>query len=148
MARGKPRPPAARTPSRAYLSNVETEETSRSGPEEDERPRANQVGEAVPIPSKELMGSRGPDWGKWGFWAAVVTFALSIAGAAVWQFATTAESLRSIGDDVKDLKKRADEQLRSSIEAFSRISSLERQERAASPSQRPASSPESTSTKR
>ena len=94
------------------------------------------------------MGRSGPDWGKWAFWAAVVTFVLSIAGAAVWQFATTAESLRSIGDDVKDLKKRADEQLRSSIEAFARISSLERQERAASPVPRPASSPESVPTKR
>ena len=94
------------------------------------------------------MGRRGPDWGKWGFWAAVVTFALSTAGAAVWQFATTAESLRSIGDDVKDLKKRADDQLRSSIEAFARISSLERQEHPARPVQRPASSPESVPTRR
>lgn len=148
MARGRPRPPAARAHSRAYLSNAETDETSRSGPEQDERPRANQVGEAVPIPSKELMGRRGPDWGKWGFWAAIVSFALSISGAAVWQFATTAESLRSIGDDLKDLKKRADEQLRLSIEAFARISSLERQERAANPAPRPTSSPGTAPTKR
>lgn len=148
MARGKPRPPTARAPSRTYLSNVETEETSRSGPEQDELPRANQIGEAVPIPSRELMGRRGPNWGKWGVWVAVVTFALSVAGAAVWQFATTAESLRSIGDDVKELKKQAAEQLRSSIEAFARLSSLERQERAANPAPRPASSPESAPTGR
>lgn len=71
------------------------------------------------------MGTTGTDWGRLGFWAAIGTFALTIGGTAVWQFASTAEVLKSISDDVKDLKRRADEQLRTSIEAMSRISALE-----------------------
>jgi hypothetical protein len=64
------------------------------------------------------------DWGKIGVY---VTVGLA-AAAAVYNYADLASLVRNTADDVKELKRKSDELLRSSLDASARIGVLERKD--------------------
>lgn len=109
--------------------------TSTDEPVDKKRGGKRQRGEKVEAPSAELLPQAKQDWGKIS-----VYVALALAAAtAVYNFADLASVVRITADEVKEIKRRTDELLRSSIEASARIGSLERREAPALPP--PASPP-------
>jgi hypothetical protein len=83
-------------------------------------------GERVEVPTAELLGTTKTDWGKVGVWLAVGTFVFGVIVTIIWNYADAVNSIRNLGDDVKELKRKTDELLRSSLDAGARLSSLER----------------------
>ena len=83
-------------------------------------------GERVEAPTAELLGTAKTDWGKVGVWLAVGTFVFGVIVTVIWNYADTVNSIRNLGEDVKELKRKTDELLRSSLDAGARLSSIER----------------------
>jgi cell division protein FtsB len=71
-----------------------------------------------------LLGHSKPDWGK----LSVVLGIILAAGGGLWHYADTAASVKNLGDDVKDLKRKSDDLLRTTIETSTRVSTLERRD--------------------
>lgn len=72
---------------------------------------------------------RGPaptDWGKVGVWVAVGTFSIGLLITVIWNYADTVNSIKNLGSDVADLKKKADDLFKSSADTSARLSNLER----------------------
>lgn len=126
MPRSKVRPPAPRRRANGDLSRADTSGTSSSAPQDASPIPLRERGERVDAPSPELLGTTKQDWSKVGVWVTVGVFLLGIFGTAVWNYADTVAAVRGLSDDVKDLKRKADDLLRSSVDASARISALER----------------------
>ena len=130
MPRNRPLPPGPKGRSKEFLFNAETSVTS-TDESDDRKPRGKRrEGEKVEAPSAELVPHAKRDWGKIGVY---VTLGLA-AAAAVYHYADLASLVRNTADDVKDLKRRSEELLRSSIEASARIGVLERRDPTPAPS--------------
>ena len=124
MPRGKPQPPAPKGRSREFLFNAETTVTSTDESDERKSRGKKQKGEKVEAPSAELIATPKHDWGKIGVYVAL---GLAATGA-IYNYADLASLVRNTAEDVKDLKKRSDEMLRSSIETSARVGVLERRD--------------------
>lgn len=127
MARPKQLPPTPRARSREELFNAETSATSTSGGDERRSKKRRLSGEKVESPNPELLASSPPpewNWSKLGFWVAVAIAAVT----AIYNYAELSALARSTAEDVKGLKTRSEELLRSSVEANARIGALERNE--------------------
>jgi hypothetical protein len=142
MPRGKQFPPAPKGLSKERLFNAETSVTSTDDGEDKKSRGRRQKGERVEAPSAELLSHSKHDWGKIGV---LVTIGLAVI-AAVYSYADLVSLARSSADDVKELKRKADELLRSSLDASARISALERRE--AAPSVTPQASAPAGPTRR
>lgn len=136
MPRGKPLPPAPKGRSKEQLFNAETSVTSTDDVDEKKPRGRRQKGERVEAPSAELLPHSRHDWGKIGVFVAI---GLAAAGA-IYSYADLASLARNTADDVKELKRKADELLRSSLDASARIGALERRDATPSPAP-PASAP-------
>lgn len=126
MPRGKRRIPAIGPKARDQLTRADTGETVTSVQQQDEPTAVRQRGEKVATPTRELLGTNKPDWGKIGVWVTFSTFVFGLVTAVIWSYADTVNSVRSLNDDVKDLKRKGDDLLRSSLDANARISAIER----------------------
>lgn len=124
MARGRPTPPAPKGRSKEYLFNAETAVTATDDSVDRKLRGKRQKGEKVEAPSAELVPQSKHDWGKIGVY---VTLGLA-AAAGIYNYADLSSLARNTADDVKDLKRRSDELLRSSIDASARIGVLERRD--------------------
>ncbi len=124
MPRGRQVPPAPKGRSKEQLFAAETSITSTDDAEERATRAKKQKGERVEAPSAELLSQVKRDWGKIGVF---VTLGLA-AVAGVYTFSDLSTLARNTADDVKDLKRKADDLLRSSLDAAARISALERRE--------------------
>lgn len=130
MPRNRPPPPKGR--SRELLFNAETSVTS-TDESDDRKPRSKRPkSEKVEAPSAELVARVNRDWGKVSVY---ITLALA-AAATIYNYADLVSLARNTADDVKDLKRRSDDLIKSSIEASARLGVLERRETA--PLQTPA----------
>jgi hypothetical protein len=139
MPRGKPLPPAQKGRSKEQLFNAETSVTSTDDIDEKKPRGRRQKGERVEAPSPELLPhSSKHDWGKIGVFVAI---GLAVAGA-IYSYADLESLARNTADDVKELKRKADELLRSSLDASARIGALERRDSTPSAAP-PASTPTS-----
>ncbi len=139
MGRNRPRPPSAQGGSRQGLSSLETAETSSAeGPSVSDSavPTRRQRGERVEAPSKELLAAPKTDWGKIGVW---VTLGLAGAGV-IWNFAYTTSVVNTLVEDVRDLKRKADDFLKFSSEAGARLNQLEQKPQASVQAVEPAAS--------
>ena len=124
MPRNRQYPPNPKGRSKEQLFDAETSGTSTDSPD-DKKLRGNkQKGERVEAPSAELLPQATHDWGKIGVY---ITLSLA-AVAAVYNYADLASLARNTADDVKDLKRKSDDLLKSSLEASARIGVLERKE--------------------
>jgi len=124
MGRSRPRPPTSQSGARHGLASLETAETSSAeGPNVTDSavPTRRQRGERVEAPSKELLAAPKTDWGKIGVW---ITIGLAAAGA-IWNFAYTTSIVNTLVEDVRDLKRKADDFLKFSSEAGARLNQLE-----------------------
>ena len=126
MARGKPRIPAPQQKARALLNRAETAATATSFEQAPELIPRQQRGERVDAPTAEMRGMAPTDWGKGGVWVAVGTFSIGLLITVVWNYADTMNSIKNLSGDVGDLKRRADELFKSSVDASTRLSNLER----------------------
>ena len=130
MARSRPTPPGPKGRSKEFLFNAETSVTS-TDESEDRKPRGKrQKGEKVDAPSAELLPQSKHDWSKIGVYVALGL----AAAAALYNYADLAALVRNTAEEVKDLKRRSDELLRSSLDASARIGVLERRESVQPPS--------------
>ena len=126
MARGKPRIPTPQQKSRELLNRADTAATATSFEQPPEPIPRRQRGERVDAPTAEMRGAPPTDWGKVGVWVAVGIFAIGLLITVVWNYADTINSIKNLNGDVGDLKKRTDELFKSSVDASTRLSSLER----------------------
>lgn len=128
MPRGKPRtlPPQR---SRSLLNRADTGETATSFEQVSEPIPKRQRGERVDAPTAEMRGQAPTDWGKVGVWVAIGTFSIGLLITVIWNYADTVNSIKNLGSDVTELKKKADDLFKSSIETSSRLSNLERRVR-------------------
>lgn len=147
MARGKPRIPPPQQRSRELLNRADTAATTTSFEQPSEPIPRRQPGERVDAPTAEMRGSPPTDWSKIGVWVAVATFCLSLLITVVWNYADMVNSIKNLNGDVGDLKRRADDLFKSSVDTSTRLSNLERSAQldASPPIQ---ASSESASTKR
>lgn len=126
MARGKPRIPPPPQKSRELLNRADTAETATSFEQPTEPIPRRQRGERVDAPTAEMRGPVSTNWGKVGAWIAVGTFSITLLITVIWNYADTVNSIKNLNTDVGDLKKRADDLFKSSVDAAARLSSLER----------------------
>lgn len=140
MPRGKPKtPPPQRT--RSLLNQADTAETATSFEQAPEPIPKRQRGERVDAPTAEMRGPPPTDWGKVGVWVALGTFSIGLLITVIWNYADTVNSIKNLSSDVADLKKKADDLFKSSVDASARLTSLERRaqiEAASSPPTRPS----------
>lgn len=111
------------------MFNAETAVTSTDDSDDRKQRVKKQKGEKVEAPSAELLQPPKRDWGKVGVY---VTLGLA-AAAAIYNYADLAALAKSTADDVKELKRKSDDLLRSSIETSARIGALERKDSAPPP---------------
>ena len=126
MPKNRPRPPDQRTRSRDLLSRAETVATVTSVERNAEPVPRRLRGERVDAPTADMLSPPKTDWVKVGVWVATVTFVFGVVVTGVWNFADTVNSVRNLGDDVRDLKRRTDDLLRASLDVAARIASIER----------------------
>ena len=127
MARGKPRtqPPPSPRP-RELLNRADTAATATSYERPPEPIPQSQRGERVDAPTAEMRGRPSTDWGKVSVWVAIGIFALGILITVIWNYADTVNSIKNLSSDVGDLKRRADDLFKSSVDATARLAALER----------------------
>lgn len=126
MARGKLRTPPPQPKSREVLNRADTAATATSFEQPPEPIPRRQRGERVDAPTAEMRGPAPTDWGKAGVWVAVGTFAIGLLITVIWNYADTVNSIKNLNSDVGELKKRADDLFKSSVDAAARLSNLER----------------------
>ena len=128
MARGKPRTPPPPSPqkSRELLNRADTAATTTSFEQPPEAIPRRQRGERVDAPTAEMRGPAPTDWGKVSVWVAVGIFAISLLITIIWNYADTVNSIKNLSSDVGDLKRRADDLFKSSVDTGARLSNLER----------------------
>ena len=140
MAKGKPRIPPPRQKSRQLLDNAETAATATSFEQPPEPISRRQRSERVDTPTAEMRGAPPTDWSKVGVWVAVATFSIGLIITVVWNYADTVNSIKNLTSDVGDLKKRADDLFKSSVDTSARLLNLERRAQLETSSPNPASS--------
>ena len=119
-------PPGPKGRSKDLLFNAETSVTS-TDESEYRKPRSKrQKGERVEAPSAELIPQPRHDWSKISVYVALAL----AAAAAIYNYADLASLVRSTAEEVKDLKRRSEELLRSSLEVTARLGVLERRDSA------------------
>lgn len=126
MARGKSRIPSQQQKSRELLNRVDTAATATSLEQLPEPISRRERGERVDAPTAEMRGPSPTDWGKVGVWVAVGTFSIGLLITVVWNYADTMNSIKNLNTDMGDLKRRADDLFKSSVETSTRVSNLER----------------------
>ena len=130
MSRDRQLPPTKGI-SREFLFNADTlGDTSSSGPEDKKQRGKKPKGERVEAPGLELQPAEKPDWGKFSFYLAGAIFSVGL----ISNYADLSSLVKSTAEDVKDLKKKSDELLRSSIEVSARMGVMERRDSAPPPS--------------
>ena len=126
MARGKPQTPPPPQKSRELLNRADTAATVTSFEQPAEPIPRRQRGERVDAPTAEMRGPTPTDWGKVGVWVTVGIFAIGLLITVIWNYADTVNSIKNLNSDVGDLKKRADDLFKSTVDAGARLSNLER----------------------
>ena len=126
MARGKPRIPPPPQKSRELLNRADTAATATFYEQLTEPIPRQQLGERVDAPTAEMRGPAPTNWGKVGAWIGVGTFSITLLITIIWNYADTVNSIRNLNSDVGDLKKKADDLFKTSVDAAARLSSLER----------------------
>lgn len=126
MARGKPRIPSPPQKSRELLNRADTAATATLFEQPAEPIPRRQRGERVDAPTAEMRGPASTDWGKVGAWIAVGTFSVTLLITVIWNYIDTVYSIKILNSDVGDLKKKADDLFKSSVDTAARLSSLER----------------------
>lgn len=112
---------------RAVLASAETSPTGSSPDGEigDPKNRLSRTGEKVAVPSSEMMGTPADDkFSKYGFFLALMVASCG----AIWMFADTYFAVKTMGEDVKLLQRKAEEFFRLNANTEGRISALERAE--------------------
>ena len=72
---------------------------------------------------------RGPapiNWGKAGVLVTVAIFLIGSLITGIKDYADTVNSVKNLGSDVAELKKKADDLFRTSVDSSARLSNLER----------------------
>ena len=129
MPRGKPRTPQPqRSPN--LLNRADTTETATSFEQPTEPIPQRQRGERVDAPTAEMRGPAPTDWSKVGVWVAVGTFSVGLLITVIWNYADTVNSIKNLGSDVSELKKKTDDLFKSSVETSTRLSNIERRPQA------------------
>jgi hypothetical protein len=130
MSRARQFPPAKGI-SKEFLFNADTlGDTSSSGPDDRKQRGKKPKGERVEAPGFELQPPEKRDWGKIGVYLSGAIFSVGL----IYNYADLSSLVKSTAEDVKDLKKKSDELLRSSIEVSARMGVLERRDSALPPS--------------
>lgn len=126
MAKSKHRIPQPQQKSRELLNRADTAATATSVDQPSDPIPRRQRGERVAVPTAEMLGPPPTDWGKVGVWVAVGTFATTILITVIWNYADTVNTIKNLNSDVGDLKRRTDDLFKSSVDASTRITNLER----------------------
>ena len=135
MPRTRQIPPGSKGRSKELLFNAETAVTSTDDSVDDRKQRVKkQKGEKVEAPSPELLRQPTRDWGKIGVYVALAIAAIGL----IYNYADLAALTKNTAEDVKELKRKSEDLLRSSIETSARIGVLERRDTA--PKQSPSAS--------
>lgn len=124
MPRNRPPPTTIRGRSKEQLFSAETDVTSTDDQEVRTSRSTKLKGERVEAPSADLFQQATYDWGKIGVYIAV---AIAVIGV-IYSYADLVSLARNTSEDVKELKRKSDELLRSSIETSARIGVLERRD--------------------
>ena len=122
MPRNRQPPATTRGRSKEQLFTAETSDTSTDDPDARKSRGTNPKGERVEAPSAALLQQPNHDWGKIGVYVAVALAAITF----IYSYADLMSLARNTSDDVKELKRKSDELLRSSLETSARIGVLER----------------------
>ena len=142
MPRGKPRTPPPQK-SRSLLNRADTAETATSFEQPSEPIPQRQRGERVDAPTAEMRGPAPINWGKVGVLVTVGTTFIGLLITGIWHYGETVNSVKSLGSDVAELKRKADDLFRTSVDSSARLSNLERRthsEAAPLPPMRPQAS--------
>lgn len=124
MQRGKSRTPPQK--SRSLLNRADTAETATSFEQPSEPIPQRQRGERVDAPTAEMRGPAPNDWDKVGVLVTVATFLIGLLITGIWHYADTVNSVKNLGSDVAELKNKADDLFRTSVDSSARLSNLER----------------------
>lgn len=116
------------------MFNAETAVTSTDDSDDRKQRVKKQKGEKVEAPGAELLPQAKHEWGKIGVYVALGL----AAGTAIYNYADLAALAKSTAEDVKELKRKSEDLLRSSIETSARVGALERKDTA--PQQSPSAS--------
>lgn len=137
MKRNKFRNPASKATPKDFLSNADTSSTSSIGEDSTRSPRGRPYAEEVEAPSAELLGNRSNfPWEKFG-----VLFGLFLAVVAfIWHYASLNANVTNLSEDMKTVKQRGDDLIRTSADNSARLSALEKASVEAAPSNRGATS--------
>lgn len=123
MPRGKfYRPPQRQSRSEGQLAAGETSETGVGVSSAREQDKFSK--EHVERPAQELLAPTGPDWSKWGVCLSAVLAGIGL----MWHYADISFNVKTMLEDVKDLKRKSEEMLKFSLDASGRISALERRD--------------------
>lgn len=121
MPKSRPRPPKPKPSPRDLVANVDTS-TTETTPEAGSRDTIRRFrGESVEIPTAELFARRGPDWQKVGVYVAIAIAA--VAGLA--HYLDMNATVKTIVEDVREVKRKLDDLFQRSIENSSRLGGLE-----------------------